>query len=274
MMSGNYISSAAIMDKTMSRLRITEMETEFAIEVLSDFMDHTKVPHVLENKVKFLKVTEGRAALPTDMSLLWQTSYVDGEDEIENAECGEGTLVPMRWATDTFHLRHHCGNSPDFEQDSAITYTLNKGYIYPNFESGIIAISYYAIPTDDDGYPMIPADEQWQKAAMFELAYWWALGAWNADEISDKKFQVIERERDWYFAQAVNYSKTSLLLDRMESMKNDNLRTIPVVNQHGNFYRNMQLPERRKFRPQSGGSNSISTVTSTTSKNITINTTS
>jgi len=273
MLSGNFVSATTILDKVMRKFRITEIDTETAMEAIADFLDHTKVPIVLEKKIKHLVVTDGRAMLPSDMTMLWQTALVTGVDSIEEAECGKGALCPMRWSTDTFHLRHHCEDSPDFEQDGTITYTLNKGFIYPNFNSGIIALSYFALPTDDEGYPLVPADEQWQKGAVFAVAYEWAFGAWHADEISDKKFQIIERDRDWYFAQAVNYSKVSMFLDRLESMKNDALRTIPRPDQHKEFYKNMQLPESRIFRRQSGFINETSDVTKTVSKNVTINTT-
>jgi hypothetical protein len=63
----------------------------------------------------------------------------------------------------------------------------------------------------------------------------------------DKK-EFFERERDWYVAQAVNKSKI-MSPDEMESWKNDWLRTIPKVNHHSNFFRNMQAPEQRYVHP-------------------------
>ena len=65
-------------------------------------------------------------------------------------------------------------------------------------------------------------------------------------------YQVIERDRDWYFAQAVNHAKQWNGVDEAESMQNATLRTIPDVQAHASFFANMQLPEQRNFRPVSG----------------------
>jgi len=270
MLSGNYVKYTTIVDKAMRRLRIKEINNEDALEWLSDFMDHAKVPKTLVNKIAYLDVRDARAELPSDMGLVYQVAFVDCVDNVADAECGKGVNRPMRWATDTFHLKYHCDDSPDFEQDGRFTYTINAGFLFPNFSSGVICLSYFAIPTDEDGYPIIPGDEQWRKAAMYYIAYAWAEGAWLADELSEAKFRHLEREKDWYFAQAVNYTKVSMSLDQMESFKNDNLRTIPVNNQHNNFYRNMQLPEKRVFRRQAGFAAQQSNVISTTSKDIQI----
>jgi hypothetical protein len=66
------------------------------------------------------------------------------------------------------------------------------------------------------------------------------------------KFQIIERDRDWYFAQAVNHAKQWNGVDEAETVKNSVLRTIPAIQDHASFFANMQLPEQRKFRPKAG----------------------
>ena len=65
-------------------------------------------------------------------------------------------------------------------------------------------------------------------------------------------YQVIERDRDWYFAQAVNHAKQWNGVDEAESVKNSVVRTIPDIQAHASFFANMQLPEQRNFRPKSG----------------------
>jgi len=268
MLSGNYIKYTTIMENVMRNFGFHEITDEEALEWLSAFMDHTKVPKVMEDKIAYIDIVDSRGQLPADMALIRQTAFVEGVDNVVDAECGQGRLVPMRWSTDTFHFKYHCADSNDFEQDGRYTYSLNKGFIFPSMVTGIICIAYQAIPTDDEGFPLIPADEQWRKAAEFEVAYRYAYRAMIKDEIAGPKFQLIERDRDWYFAQAVNYSKTSLPLDEMESFKNDTLRTVPNPNMHGNFFRNMQLPEQRKFRAQAGQNSELSSIAPTQSPNI------
>jgi len=273
MLSGNYVSYETIVAKVNRYFGFYEQYSdEDALEWLSDFMAHTNVPKVLDDKIKYIKVENGRAKLPNDMHLIRSVATVRGVNSVDEAECGEGMLDPMRWATDTFHMRYHCDDR-DYTSSAQDTYTLNKGFIFPSFSEGILAISYKAIPVDDCGYPLIPSDEQWQKAAAYEIGYNIARKLLIKEEISAGVYQIIERDRDWYFAQAVNYSKVSMPLDEMESFKNDRLRTIPKTGMHNNFFANMQLPEQRAFRPKVGEAQTHGSGYSTLPNNVSVDTT-
>jgi hypothetical protein len=113
-------------------------------------------------------------------------------------------------------------------------------------------MSYSAIPTDECGYPTVPAEQQWLEGATWHIAHHIARKLWLQDQLSDKKFQLIERDKEWYFAQAVNHAKQWHNVDEAETVKNSVLRTIPDVQAHASFFANMQLPEQRKFRPKAG----------------------
>ena len=113
-------------------------------------------------------------------------------------------------------------------------------------------MSYLAIQTDECGFPTIPQEQQWLEAASWYVAYRIGLKLWMRDEISDKKYQVLERDKEWYFAQAVNHSKQWNGVDEAETVKNSVIRTIPELQDHAAFFANMQLPEQRKFRPKAG----------------------
>ena len=156
-------------------------------------------------------------------------------------------LEPMRWATDSFHQAYHCTDY-DFYCKSASTYIINANYIFTNFDSGKVLMAYLAIPTDEDGMPMIPADEWWRNAVKYQIAFKIAFKLMLQGNITDKAFQIIERERDWAVAQAVNKSKIPSI-DEMESFKNQWLRLIPNYNNHSTFFKNMQLPEKMFNHP-------------------------
>ena len=156
-------------------------------------------------------------------------------------------LEPMRWATDTFHTKQHCSDF-DFYCKSASTYTVSGNHIFANFEHGRVLMSYLAIPTDEEGFPLIPADEWWRQAVQYEIAYKIAFKLFVQGTITDKVFQMIERERDWKVAQAVNKTKIPSI-DEMESFKNQWLKLIPQYNNHNNMFRNMQLPEKMFNHP-------------------------
>ena len=156
-------------------------------------------------------------------------------------------LEPMRWATDSFNNHMHCTDN-DYACKSATTYTVNGNYIFTSFDQGSVMMAFLAIPTDEEGYPLIPADEWWRQAVQYEIAYKIAMKLFIQGNIADKTFQYIEKERDWKVGQAVNKSKMPSI-DEMESFKNQWLKLIPNYNNHSTFFKNMQMPERMFNHP-------------------------
>jgi hypothetical protein len=253
MYSGNTVSYLTIVDKVFRDFGFKyDINDEEVLEWLAEFMAHTNSGITMEDKISYLEVCDGRANLPIDLHKIKQTVEVSGAASVEDAKCGKGRMLPMRWSTDNFHMRYH-KDSRDYTTQSANTYTVGQGFIFPSFSKGMIAISYEAIPTDDCGYPTIPAEQQWLEAAAHYIAYKIAKKLWLRDEIRGDKYQIIERDKEWYFAQAVNFSKQWNGVDDAESFKNQHVRTIPSIQDHASFFANMQLPEQRYFRPKAGG---------------------
>jgi len=254
MYSGNTVSYLTIVDKVFRDFGFKyDINDEEVLEWLAEFMAHTNSGITLEDKICYLEVCDGRANLPIDLHKIKQTVEVSGAATIEDAKCGKGRMLPMRWSTDNFHMRYH-KDSRDYTTQSANTYTVGQGFVFPSFSKGMLAISYEAIPTDDCGYPTIPAEQQWVEAAAHYIAYKIAKKLWLRDELRGDKYQAIERDKEWYFAQAVNFSKNWNGVDDAESFKNQHVRTIPSIQDHASFFANMQLPEQRYFRPVAGGS--------------------
>ena len=164
MYSGNTVSYKTVVDKVFRDFGFKyDINDEEVLEWLAEFMAHTNAGVVMEDKVCYLDICDGRADLPNDLYKIKQTAQVEGAKDTEDAACGRGTLIPMRWSTDNFHLRYH-KDDRDYTTQSRNTYTVGQGFIFPSFSKGMVAISYEAIPTDDCGYPTIPAEQQWLEA--------------------------------------------------------------------------------------------------------------
>lgn len=252
MHAGNTVSYKAIIDKVIRDFAFNyDIHDEEGIEWLAEFMAHTNVGVVMDEKIAYIDICDGRGDLPFDLYKIGQVAHIEGADSIEDAACGNGRMYPMRWKTDFFHKRYH-NDSRDYTTEGRETYTVGQGYIFTSMDKGMVAIAYSAIPTDDCGYPTIPAEQEWLTAGAFYIAYKIALKLWIKDEISDRKFNIIERDKEWYFAQAVNHAKQWNGVDEAESVKNSVVRTIPDLQAHASFFANMQLPEQRKFRPKAG----------------------
>lgn len=252
MYAGKVVSYKAIIDKVIRNFGFNyDIHDEEGIEWMAEFMAHTNVGVTLDEKIEYIYICDGRGDLPFDLHKIGTVAHIEGINSIEQAECGEGVLYPMRWKTDYFHKRYH-KDTRDYTTEGRETYTVGQGYIFTSFDKGFVAMSYSAIPTDDCGYPTIPAEQQWLEGAAWYMAYHIALKLYLRDEISERKFQVIERDKEWYFAQAVNHAKQWNGVDEAESVKNSVVMTIPDLQAHASFFANMQLPEQRKFRPKAG----------------------
>lgn len=251
MYAGKVVSYKLIIDKVIRDFGFNyDINEEEGIEWLAEFMAHTNVGVTLKPEIEYIKVVDGRGDLPLDLHKINQTAAIYDITSIEEARCGEGRLVPMRWSTDNFHNRYH-NDERDYTSQSRDTYTVGQGYIFTSFNCGIVAMSYNAIPTDECGYPTIPAEQQWIEAAAHYIAHRIARKLWIRSEITNEKFVIIERDKEWYFMQAVNHAKQWHNVDDAESVKNSMVRTIPDLEAHASFFANMQLPEQRKFRPKS-----------------------
>lgn len=252
MYAGKTVSYKAILDKVIRDFGFNyDVHEEEGLEWLAEFMAHTNVPIVLENNIAYIKVCDGRAELPFDLHKIGQVSYLTSVNDLQEAECGKGRMFPMRWATDYFHKRYHLDDR-DYTSESEQTYTVEGGFIFTSFNEGYLAMSYNAIPTDEDGYPVVPAEQQWLEAGSHYIGHKIARKLWMQGQLRPDVYQIIERDRDWYFAQAVNHAKQWNGVDEAETVKNATLRTIPDVQAHASFFANMQLPEQRNFRPKSG----------------------
>lgn len=123
-------------------------------------------------------------------------------------------------------------------------YKIDNGYIYTNFETGFLELSYKGFVTDDHGFPMIPDDPKWIEAVRWSIIEFLDYKKWRVAEITDKVYQKSEQEKLFYIAAA--RSKADIpSLGKMESIKNMFLRSIIHVNEYSNYFKNSNIGERR-----------------------------
>lgn len=284
--TGKYTSLKTIVDKVYQDFELNYNFTyNDAAEWVGSLLATLQASNALEDKVECVNIHEGKGKLPCDLESLTQVAKIEGaliaecsialfsnfgEGEhlasiknidtiartFEYCNCEDGSvavpgsfrLLPMRWSTDNFHYKFH-NNQGDYRTESDYSYKLNRGFIFPNFQEGKVAISYKGIPLDEDSYPMIPSEEWWRKACSWEVAYRAAFKAFMGGKITDKVFQLIERDRDWYVAQAVNKSRLFTNDDEAQSFVNQQVALIPKGTGHENFFRNISREQRIYNQP-------------------------
>jgi hypothetical protein len=255
-----------------------EAATEWTAELIgligSPYLLIDKVTNGLNGMPSSLVVEDYRAELPEDMEVFISARKVilDDNDEIVSAS-------PMVEASDLFHFTPSQINSgvPGYfgpvvnldefdpsdenfiasrnqytvEQSDRYTslpaqYKLDSGYIYTNFDSGNVQLSYRGFPIDSNGYPMIPDEVKFREALKYYIIYKIDWKNWRINPSSQNKSIVNDSEQRYLFAVASARNKSHIpSVDKMESIKNMWLRSIPKVNEHSTGFRTTNISERR-----------------------------
>jgi len=115
------------------------------------------------------------------------------------------------------------------------TYLITNNYIKTNQSTGYIMLAYQAIPTDSEGYPLVPDD-----ASFIEALYWYIVmkllyPQWKQGSIRDAVYYDARRSWNFYCKQAYGNALMPNK-DQLESIKNTWLRLIPEINEHSTCF--------------------------------------
>jgi hypothetical protein len=116
------------------------------------------------------------------------------------------------------------------------TYMIKGGYIKTNVETGYIMLAYQAIPTDTQGYPMIP-----DNASFMEAIYWYITmkllyPQWAAGQVRDAVYADAKRSWNYYCKQAYGNAMMPNGAEQMESIKNTWHRLVEEWGEHDSFF--------------------------------------
>lgn len=142
-------SIKVILDKIMRHPLMQDVSIETVVDYSIDFMRIVGVPAMFENKVEKVEVVNYRAPLPCDYYQVNQIRILDSNLNY---------LGTFRYTTDSFHMSNV---KPDF---SDYTYKIQGNIIHTSIPNGMIEISYQAISTDGDSYPLIPDNSSFTRA--------------------------------------------------------------------------------------------------------------
>lgn len=115
------------------------------------------------------------------------------------------------------------------------TYVIKDGWIKMNKKEGYLMLSYQAIPTDLDGYPMIPDDSGFLEALYWYIAVKLLYPMWRDGRVRDAVYYDARSSWNYYSKQAYGNAMMPNL-DQLESLKNSWLRLVPEIKEHDNFF--------------------------------------
>lgn len=116
-----------------------------------------------------------------------------------------------------------------------IQYTVKPGFIMCNAPCGYLKISYSGIPTDEDGYALIP-----DLASYTEAIYWYVTMKMKYPEYLNGRMNreiYYDIRRSWNFYRNQAYAEAMMPNeDGLESIKNNWNKIVPEFRDHNSFY--------------------------------------
>lgn len=182
------------------------------------------------NDVPYIEIENGRGILPCDLVEIIETRTCEG--------------YPMRYSTDSFHMKLHSANCPDLSCSSSITYKLREGYIWTNpaYSNGKLEMAYLAFPTDERGYPLIPDDETFKQACVAFVSERIGRRLFLRNQLTGDKYRILEQDRMWYIGKA----QTKPLIpnrDKSKSIENQFKRVVSLRGERDNGFSNLSVEQ-------------------------------
>jgi hypothetical protein len=222
-----------------------ELDISDAIEWGAEAIELIGSAYSLLDKSEILQVVEGKAQLPCDLHYVRSIKGYSTETEYEDCYTENIPWTQMRYSTDVFHKHRYCCEAePSTGSCGDYTYILNDDYIFPSFISGYVYVAYKGIPTDENGWPLVPDDIKFKNAVAYHIMMKLAFIKWMTGSMGENVYRKIEQERDWYIGAAQTRGHMPSI-DMMESIKNNILRLIPKINQHSDGFASSGSQEQR-----------------------------
>ena len=209
-MAEQYTNIQIVLDKILRHPLMQDLSLETAVDYTVDFMRIVGTPRMFTEKIAIIELKDYRAELPDDYYQMIQVK-------------GTGDTM-YTYATDSFHLSNtHNTNK---------TYKVQGHIIYSSSKEDNLEISYLAIETDSEGFPLIPDNSSFTRALELYIKKQWFTILFDLGKISNASFQNVLQEYAW----AVGDCQTEfnrMSLDQAESFYNSWRTLILRNNQHG-----------------------------------------
>lgn len=279
--NGKYVSIKHIIEKVYRDTGIEEIDFEAALEWSVELMGLIGIPCVYIDRNTngvdddFIYIENFKALLPPDLVTLKAArrvfisdtgeisgykSMVESNDIYHNTQGTIDSIVePMppivNVVSFTFDEDEQLGVttttiSPEpikSYQSGSLTYKIDNGYIFTNFETGYVELAYSGYPIDNEGFPLVPDDEKYKQALKYFLIYKLDWKNWrrNASIPSYKAIVNDSEQQSLFYISAARNKAHIPSVDKMESIKNMWVRSIPKLNEHSNNFRTTNIQEQR-----------------------------
>jgi hypothetical protein len=120
--------------------------------------------------------------------------------------------------------------------DTDITWEPNGPYLDFSRQDGYVVIAYKAMPTDQDGYPMIPDVEEIKEAIYWYIEWKLLYPQWKAGKIRDAVYH--EAKMNWKGYRLQSYGELMMpSITEYKAILNIWMRTLPNINEDMTNYK-------------------------------------
>lgn len=223
----NYVNIRIVLDRLLRHPLLRDIDLETAIQFVLDFIAVMGLPKTYIDKYCVLSVENFRSVLPCDCIAINQVR-----------ECKTGAcLIGM---TDSFNGTHR-------EDRSVRSFKTQGCLIYTSFRTGQIEVSYKAIPTDDEGLPLLPDNAIFLKTLELYIKKEWFTILFDMGKISPAVLQNAQQEYAFKAGQCNNEFMIPSVSE-MESITNMFNQLIPRVNEFNKGFRHLGDKEYLKLQ--------------------------
>lgn len=220
-----YISIRQIIDNLMDSPLLQDLTLERAVNYAVRFIQIVGMPSIFEDKIAKIKIDNYRGQLPDDYYEIVQVRIVGSNN----------TYGMLRYSTDSFH------SSEDKVERGDLTYKLQGNCIFTSIKEGTLEVAYRAIKTDEEGFPLIPANGTFETALELFIKKKHLTIQFELGKIQSQVLQHIEQEYAW----AVGQAQSDLVrptIDQMQSFTNSWNTLIQRTNEHSTGFKNNGAP--------------------------------
>jgi hypothetical protein len=168
-------------------------------------------------------------SLYTDPNTGDPLTYAQALAKINSEPATRSLLSAMLYSTNSTSSQSAAADTTD------LTYVIHDGWIKTNVDAGYLTVAYQAIPTDLDGYPLIPDDPGFIEAVYWYIAMKLLYPQWRDGRVRDAVYYDAKSSWQFYCKQAYGNAMMPSI-DQLRSIKNSWLRLIPDIHEGDNFF--------------------------------------
>lgn len=227
-MKDRAVSIKLLADRLSRHPMLSGTPFETIVDYVLDFIRIEGIPQTLENKIGIVDIEDYRGQLPCDCI------------EVISARTYDNNKFSYRYTTDTFHTSELKGRNTD------LTYKIQGDIMFTSNKCGKVEIAYTSIAVDDDGFPMIPENSKFMRAAELYVKLRVFTIQFDEGKISQAVLQNTQQE--YYFAVGACESEYKMLTyDEAESVFNVHQSLVPRKYEHMSQYVNSGMKELLKI---------------------------